>query len=74
MPNQTTALAQRRLLEALSTLEHTTAGGLAGLRVGIPAAVEIAEATGQPALAEVWRRVADLAAAVQDDLRGVSHG
>lgn len=64
-----TDVAQRRLLEALSE-QNKTAGGITGLLVGLPYAIELADQTGQPALAEIWRRFSDLARAVQVDLRG----
>ena len=70
----TTALAQRRLLEALASLEHGTAGGLGQLEISLPAAIEFAEANELPALADVWRRLADLVAVVKTDLKGAAHG
>lgn len=73
MTRSTTDRAQRRLLEALAELNKTN-GGLAGLLLGMPLAIEMAEETDQPELANVWRRLADLAAAALHDLKGASNG
>lgn len=68
-----TQAAQRRLLEALAAQDRTP-GGIAGLRLSLPYAASIADQAGQPALADVWHALDALAAAVQNDRKGVSHG
>ncbi|GAA1154955.1 hypothetical protein [Nocardioides aquiterrae] len=61
------ASAQRRLLEALSALDQTP-GGIAGLQLGLAAAIPLAEDMGSPEMANVYRAVDLLAASVHDDL------
>lgn len=73
MANRVTDLAQRRLLEALSEQEKTP-GGIAGMLIAMPYAVELAEQTGQSAMARVWTAFGDLMTSVQADLQGVDHG
>jgi ABC-type phosphate/phosphonate transport system permease subunit len=69
----TTETAQRRLIEALAALDRT-AGSLEGFLLAFPVAIEMAEQLNSPELADVWRRVVDLARAVQADQKEGSHG
>jgi hypothetical protein len=68
-----TQTAQRRLLEALAE-QAKTPGGLPGMRLGFPEAIAMAQALDQPAMANVWRRLDELMAAVDNDLSGAQHG
>ncbi|UDY22393.1 hypothetical protein [Nocardioides sp. Kera G14] len=70
-PTTTTATAQRRLLEAFVDLENNTPGGIYGLCfVGMPHAIKTAQDAGQPEMAAVWLSLAELGAAVYNDMKG----
>jgi hypothetical protein len=68
----TTAIAQDRLIEAIAAVESGTAGGIAGMTLALPTAVELARAQNMPLLAEMWERFIELAQAVDRDLRSQS--
>ncbi len=69
----TTEAALRRLLEALATVESTTAGGIEGFRLGMPIAIAQAQAAGLPQLGAVFEAIDALAVSVLADMKGNTH-
>ena len=72
MTTPSTENAQRRFIEALADLGNTD-GGLVGFGMAVQVAIDI---TGrdQPELRHLWRRLKELAEAVDDDLKEAVHG
>lgn len=62
----TTHIAQRRLLEALSTL-RATPSGVGGLLLGLPIPIQLAKDAALPELAAVFEALTALAEAVDAD-------
>jgi hypothetical protein len=70
----TTATVQDQLLEALADLDRNSPGGIDSMLIGMPWAIDLADDNDLPQLANVWRRFAALAVAVQADMKEAPRG